>query len=266
MTYTIAVAGKGGTGKTTFAGLLINALAKENRSLLAVDADPNANLNEVLGVAVAKSIADIREDTLKNDSKYNSMPKDRLIEYLLHQTLTETETFDLLAMGRPEGKRCYCFVNNLLRRHLDVLNEQYHYIIIDNEAGMEHLSRMTTRDVDLLIVISDPSYRGLLTAKRIQNLVNELNIPVKHQLLAINKLRKENNQNIMNNAMDLGFKSVLALPQDDYVISYDEEGQQLTNLPLDSPLRIAVEGFAKQLQMMKCNCFNEKEQAISITR
>ncbi len=248
MTYTIAVAGKGGTGKTTFTGLLIDSLINEKEALLAVDADPSMNLNEVLGISVVSSIADIREEALKRNPKFDSMPKDRLIEYLLHQTLIETDSFDLLAMGRPEGKRCYCFVNNLLRRHLDVLSEQYKYVVIDNEAGMEHLSRMTTRDVDLLIIISDPSKRGLLTAKRIHSLVIELNIPIKKQLLVINKLRKENTEKIITNARTLGFNNILALPQDDQATIYDEEGTPLVDLPETSPLKMAIVDFAKQIQ------------------
>ena len=247
MTYTIAVAGKGGTGKTTFTGLLINSLLKEKEPLLAVDADPSMNLNEVLGISVESSIADIRESALKNDPNFDSMPKDRLVEYLLHRTLIETEYFDLLAMGRPEGKRCYCFVNNLLRRHLDALSNQYKYVVIDNEAGMEHLSRMTTRDVDLLIILSDPSHRGLLTAKRIHDLVAELNIPVKRELLVINKLRKENCAQTTNNAIELGFSSILMLPHDETAISFDEDGIPLVDLPETTPLKIAIEDFAKQL-------------------
>lgn len=260
MTYTIAIAGKGGTGKTAFAGLLISALLKENEPLLAVDADPNMNLNEVLGVSIDRSIADIREDALKRNPIYKSMPKDRLIEYMLHQTLLETDSFDLLAMGRPEGKKCYCFVNNLLRRHLDVLTDQYKYVVIDNEAGMEHLSRMTTRDVDLLIIISDPSHRGLLSAKRIHNLVNELNIPIKRQLLVINKIRKENCERITNNAKKMGFSDILTLPEDAQLVSYDEDGIPLIELPSDSPLKIVIKDFTEQLRKLCNTCNNQIEK------
>jgi CO dehydrogenase maturation factor len=206
------------------------------------------NLNEVLGITVEGSIADIRDNALKADPNFSSMPKDRLVEYLLRRTLIETENFDLLAMGRPEGQRCYCFVNNLLRRHLDALSNQYKYVVIDNEAGMEHLSRMTTRDVDLLVILSDPSRRGLLIAKRVHELIAELNIPVKKQLLVINKLRKENSKKIMDNARELGFSNILALPQDESAASFDEEGIPLVELPANTPLKIAIEDFAKYLQ------------------
>ena len=262
MTLTIAVAGKGGTGKTTFTGLLIDSLLQEKEAILAVDADPSMNLNEVLGVNIESSIADIREDALKRDSKFSSMPKDRLVEYLLHQTLIESESFDLLAMGRPEGKRCYCFVNNLLRRHLDLLSDQYKYVIIDNEAGMEHLSRMTTRDVDLLVIISDSSQRGLLTAKRIQNLVDELKIPIKQQVLIINKLRKENSEKITQNARKLGFSDILSLPFDEQAIDFDEEGIPLVSLPKNSALKIAIENFAEQIRKEQL-LFTEKIEAIT---
>ena len=264
MTYTIAVAGKGGTGKTSFSGLLINALSNGKNSLLAVDADPNMNLNEVLDISVDNCIADIREDALKSNPKFQSMPKDRLIEFLLHQTLLESESFDLLTMGRPEGKRCYCFVNNLLRRHLDVLCNQYDYVVIDNEAGLEHLSRMTTRDVDLLAIISDPSIRGLLTARRIQELVVELNIPVKRQILIINKLREENLLKVTNNAVKFGFNDIFVLPLDEDVQSYDEEGIPLIHLPPNSPLKIAIEDFVEQLQNGNSNLTKNVE--LEITR
>ncbi|MBD3192708.1 MAG: AAA family ATPase [Candidatus Heimdallarchaeota archaeon] len=247
MTYTIAVSGKGGTGKTTFTGLLIDYLMSQKKPILAVDADPNANLHEVLGVGYDRCIADIRDDTLKQLPEYKSMPKDRLIEYLLHQTLVEREEFDLLVMGRPEGQHCYCFVNSLLRRHLDVLSDSYDYIIMDNEAGMEHLSRMTTRDVDLLIIISDPSVRGLRTAVRISELVEELAIPVSQHVLMINKVRPAIEKEIIQRAKEFGFSNIFLLPEDATARRFDEEGKPLAALPTNNPLKEAIKAFGQQI-------------------
>lgn len=261
MTYTIAVSGKGGTGKTTFTGLLIDYLISQKKSILAVDADPNANLHEVLGVVYDRCIADIRDDTLKQLPEYKSMPKDRLIEYLLHQTLVETEEFDLLVMGRPEGQHCYCFVNSLLRRHLDVMSDSYEYIIMDNEAGMEHLSRMTTRDVDLLVIISDSSVRGLRTAVRIRELVEELSIPVKQQILVINKGRPAIEQQIVQRAKEFDFSNIFLLPEDSTTRRFDEEGTPLAALPTNNPLKEAIKTFGQQIsQMDLVDSLQEKEK------
>ncbi|MHA1629967.1 MAG: nucleotide-binding protein [Candidatus Heimdallarchaeota archaeon] len=245
MTYTIAISGKGGTGKTTFAGLLIDCLTKlGEQPVLAVDADPNANLHDVLGISYSKTIADIREEPLKRIPDYPSMPKERLVEFLLHQTLQETDNYDLLVMGRPEGKRCYCFVNNLLRKHLDVISNRYEFVVIDNEAGMEHLSRMTTRDVDLLCLVSDPTKRGLETAARIQQLVEELEIVVKQQVLIVNKLTDEKREQMLAYAQSLGFEDVILLPESQEIKELDVLGQPLVLISDENPLRIILQRFA----------------------
>jgi len=249
MTYTIAISGKGGTGKTTFAGLLIDCLIKlGEQPVLAVDADPNANLHEVLGASYSKTIADIREESLKRLPEYSSMPKERLVEFLLHQTLQETDDYDLLVMGRPEGKRCYCFVNNLLRKHLDVINSRYEFVVIDNEAGMEHLSRMTTRDVDLLCIVSDPTKRGLETATRIQQLVEELELVVKHQVLIINRLTDEKREQMLDYALTLGFREVILLPESQEIKEFDLLGQPLVSISEENPLRRSLRQFAFYLK------------------
>jgi CO dehydrogenase maturation factor len=156
---TIAITGKGGTGKTTFASLLVKHLSANNKAILAVDADPNSNLDMRLGLRVQQTIGDLREDLLKK-SFPAGIAKNELVEYQIRLALVEGDTFDLIAMGRPEGPGCYCYINNVLRDVLDRLSVNYDYVVIDNEAGMEHLSRRTTRNVDVLFIISDVTALG----------------------------------------------------------------------------------------------------------
>ena len=173
MAFTIAVSGKGGTGKTTLTGMLINFLVRKGKKpILAVDADANANLNEVLGVEVYQTIGDAREQ-MKKDVPVG-MTKDVWFEMQVQQAVIEQKDYDLIVMGRPEGPGCYCAANSLARRYIDILTDNYKYVVIDNEAGMEHLSRLTTQNVDLLFVVSDPTVRGIRTPGRILEVVREL--------------------------------------------------------------------------------------------
>ena len=188
MGYTIAIAGKGGTGKTTIAALIIRLLKEEKLgSILAVDADPNNNLAEALGAEVKETVGSILDEVCLYPEKIPSgMSKDRFIEYQVQTSITEAGGFDILAMGRPEGPGCYCYVNNLLRNITSKLMKDYDYVVIDNEAGFEHLSRRTTRACDALVVVSDATAVGLKAAGRISDLVKELNIKAKKNLLIIN--------------------------------------------------------------------------------
>jgi CO dehydrogenase maturation factor len=187
MTKVIAMAGKGGTGKTTLSALLIKYLtAKGLTPILAVDADSNANLNELLALEVGLTIGQIRKE-LKGDLPPN-MTRDQYMEMKVHQALIEEKGFDLMAMGQPDGPGCYCAANQHLAMTMDHLADNYKYIIVDNEAGMEHLSRMNLREVDHLIITSDPSARGILTARRISELTAPLGIEVKHKCLIVNRV------------------------------------------------------------------------------
>lgn len=188
MGYTIAIAGKGGTGKTTIAAFIVRLLKEEKAgSILAVDADPNNNLAEALGTEVKETVGSILDEVCLHPEKIpNGMSKDRFIEYEVQTSITEGEGFDILAMGRPEGPGCYCYVNNLLRNITAKLMKDYDYVVIDNEAGFEHLSRRTTRACDALVVVSDATAVGLKAAGRISDLVKELNIKAKKNLLIIN--------------------------------------------------------------------------------
>ena len=257
MTKTIAVAGKGGTGKTTVTSLLIKYLV-ENRSgaVLAIDADPSTNLNLTLGVPLYETVGDIREETLQevqSGGSLSGMSKPDYLDLRIQQSLVEERDFDLLAMGRPEGPGCYCAANNMLRLTIDRLSKSYDYVVIDNEAGLEHLSRRTTRDVDLLLTVSDPTMRGIIAAGRAAKLIGELKTRVGDIGLIVNrvptdgsgepKLTPELEQAIAEN----GLKLVGLIPEDPTVGEYDAKGLPLVELPPESPARQAVEEIIKSL-------------------
>src|SRR3970040_1742534 len=202
MTTTIALAGKGGVGKPTVAGMVIKHLAQNpSGSIPALDAEPSSNLNMVLGLDLEWTVGDIREDMLaqvkssltEGGAAMGVMPggasKREYLDYHVRSSLAEGSRFDLIAMGRGEGQGCYCAVNHNLREVIDSMSKHYAYVVIDNEAGMEHLSRRTTRDVPHLLVVSDPTQRGLVAAQRIADLRTELNIQVEHAYLIINRLQ-----------------------------------------------------------------------------
>jgi len=178
MTKTLAVVGKGGTGKTTFAALTIKYLLETGRRpVLAVDGDPSSNLNLALGLPLEQTVGQIREETKQQVSSGTfqaGMSKPDWFSYKVNECLVEGDGVDLLAMGRPEGPTCYCAANNMLRGCIDTMGDDYPWVVIDNEAGMEHISRQTTRDVDVLFVVSDPNYRGISTAEHIVRLIKEL--------------------------------------------------------------------------------------------
>ena len=188
MAYSIALAGKGGAGKTTMAALLIKYLVeKGKRPTLAVDADANANLNEVLGLEVEETLGDAREEMKTGVSA--GMTKDIFMEMKLQEAVTETPGFDLIVMGRPEGAGCYCAANTLLTQSLERLIDNYDFVVIDNEAGMEHISRLTTNDIDILLVVSDPTRRGLQAAHRIVELTDKLALNIGRKMVIVNRLR-----------------------------------------------------------------------------
>lgn len=233
MSYTIAVSGKGGTGKTTFAGMIIHHLIERGKGpILAVDADSNSNLNEVLGVEIRGTIGEARE-LMKKDVP-TGMTKDIWFEYKVQEALIEARGFDLIAMGRPEGPGCYCAANTLARKCLDLLTANYPYIVIDNEAGMEHFSRLTTRDVDLLFILSDPSRRGILTASRIRDLIHELDLRIARDVLVINRVQGELDSEILGEIKANHLQLAGTIPEDEEVYRYDLEGKPTFHLPLES--------------------------------
>ncbi|MDH3349223.1 MAG: AAA family ATPase [Desulfobulbaceae bacterium] len=186
MTKVIAMAGKGGTGKTTTSALLLKYLLHKKMSpVLAVDADANANLNELLGLQVNMTLGQIRKD-IKSDIP-SGMTRDQFMEMKIHQAVVEESGYDLMVMGQPDGPGCYCAANQYLAMTMDKLAANYEYIIVDNEAGMEHLSRMNLHEIDYLLIVSDPSARGILTAKRIAEISGPLQLDVKEQYLLVNR-------------------------------------------------------------------------------
>jgi len=248
LSFTIAVSGKGGTGKTTLAGMMIRFLLDRGKGpILAVDADSNSNLNEVLGVEVRSTIGDARE-LMKKDVPVG-MTKDIWFELKVQESLTEAKGFDLVAMGRPEGPGCYCAANTLARKCLDLLTGNYQYVVIDNEAGMEHFSRLTTRDVDLLFIVSDSTQRGIRTASRIRDLIHELDLRIVHEVLVINRVQGEPAPEIFEEVKKQNLELGGTLPADEEVYRYDSEGKPTFQLPLESKaVQAAWQMFEKYVQ------------------
>jgi CO dehydrogenase maturation factor len=202
------------------------------KPILAVDADSNSNLNEVLGVTVGATIGEARE-LMKKDVP-TGMTKDIWFEYKIQEALVEKKGFDLIAMGRPEGPGCYCAANTLARKCLDLLTGNYRYIVIDNEAGMEHFSRLTTRDVDLLFILSDSSRRSILTASRIRDLIHELDLRITREVLVINRLQDELDTELMEEVKRQNLQLAGVIPDDEQINRYDREGKPTFDLPADS--------------------------------
>ncbi|MFC1895592.1 AAA family ATPase [Thermodesulfobacteriota bacterium] len=234
MAFSVALAGKGGTGKTTLAGMLVKYLVGHGRvPVLAVDADSNANFNEVLGLEVTDTLGNAREEMKKGDVP-SGMTKDVFMEMKLEQALVETDHFDLIVMGQPEGSGCYCAANTLLTGFLEKLTGNYPYIVIDNEAGMEHISRLTTRDVDVLLIVSDPSRRGIQAAGRIDRLARELRIGVGESYLVVNQLKQPLMDTMLGAIEREGLKLAGTVFEDEMVYEYDMNGTPTVQLPDDA--------------------------------
>ena len=255
MTHTIAVAGKGGVGKTTVCGMLIDALIKDGKSpLLVVDADANSNLNEVLGVEVETTLGAVREEIaqaeLRGDVIPKNMTKADCAEYRFNSALIEEDDFDMLVMGRTQGKGCYCFVNGILKTQVDKYIGNYRYTVIDNEAGMEHIARGTLPHVDTLLLVSDCSRRGIQAVGRIAEMVRELNLKPGTMRLIVNRapggvLSEGVKEEIAAQKLDL----LGVLPQDEAVYEADCDGRPSSKIPDSSPMKQALRGLMKQLSL-----------------
>ncbi|NOZ58088.1 MAG: AAA family ATPase [Euryarchaeota archaeon] len=245
----IAVSGKGGTGKTVIASLLVRSLAERNAyDILAIDSDPDSNLPDALGVEVERTIGDIREELLeKRDSLPPGVSWRSQLEYEVMRALVETESFDLLSMGRPEGPGCYCAANHVLREIIDTMAGNYDYVIIDTEAGLEHLSRRTTQNVDVMLVVTDTSKRGITTAARIKELAEELNIKFDSIYVVINRATAGTEEKLQEYAGEVGLEVIGTVPEDENVRMYDHEGRPLMELPGDTPALRAVRGIAEKI-------------------
>ena len=234
MGLTIGMAGKGGTGKTTLAGLTVKYLAAKGRTpILAVDADSNANLNEVLGMEVDGTLSDAREEMKKGGLP--GMTKDILIEMRANEALVEADDYDLIVMGRPEGPGCYCAANTVLANVLEKMLENYPYLVIDNEAGMEHLSRLTTKKIDVFYIVSDASRRGLTAAVRIWQLVDELKIQVGSKYLILNQVRGEVAETLLAEIEKEGLHLAGVIPEDDEIYDFDQTGRPTSEIGPGNP-------------------------------
>ncbi len=231
----LAFAGKGGVGKTTIGGMLIRYLVEEvkNGPVLAVDGDPNSNLNEVLGLTFHDTIGGARE-LMKKDVP-PGMTKDVWFEYKVNQAIVEGKGFDLLVMGRPEGPGCYCAANSLAKKSIETLKDNYAFVVVDNEAGMEHMSRLVTQDVDHLYVISDANPRGLTTAKRILELAGELKLNIANTHLIVNRLREESRETLAGFVLEKGLNVKGTIRDDGAIVKADAAGVSVFDLPLGSP-------------------------------
>jgi len=249
MPFSIALAGKGGTGKTTVAGMLIKYLIKMGKTpVLAVDADSNANLNEVLGLEVDDTLGGAREE-MKKGIVPDGMTKDVFMDMKLQQAIIEDDGYDLIVMGQPEGPGCYCAANTLLTGFLEKLTSNYPYIVMDNEAGMEHISRLTTSNVDVLLTISDTSRRSLQTAMRIDDLAKSLNIGFSKSYLIINQTRETMPDMALKIIKQNGIELAGTIPEDHTVYEYDLNGRPTIEMSEDNPaVQAAFNIFEKIIQ------------------
>lgn len=247
MTITIAVAGKGGTGKTTLSGLLVRYLIQNHpgKKILAIDADPSANLNLVLGLPLTQTVGDIREDARTGVAPGQS--RQDWLSYAVRMAVEEGDDCDLLAMGRPEGQGCYCAANHMLRSIMDGINAGYDYVVMDNEAGMEHLSRRTTRDLDHLLLVSDASLRGMAAAEAMLALSRELEISIRNTYLVVNRVIGEMPPAIRAKAEAMGVPLLAAVPYDPQLVEFDGAGRPLVELPPDAAVSLAVAEIAEKL-------------------
>jgi CO dehydrogenase maturation factor len=260
MTTTIALAGKGGVGKTTISAMIIKYLIQtHNSSVLAIDADPSSNLNMVLGLDLEWTVGDIREDLLNqvkkslvaNGAAMGALPggvsKRDYLDYQIRSSLSEGDRFDLIAMGRSEGSGCYCAVNHNLREVIDAISKNYNHIVIDNEAGMEHLSRRTTRDVQHLLVVTDPTQRGIVAAERIAAFRQEMDIRIENTYLVLNRMIGEIPEPLQERIDALDFPLIGVIPADPQLTNMEFSGRPLVELGDSSPVYQAVAKMMGQI-------------------
>jgi CO dehydrogenase maturation factor len=248
----IAIAGKGGTGKTTITGLLLKNLKEAGKSpILAVDADANSNLPDVLGLKVGNTIGRMIANFIDNKEEIPSgMTKDLYIEMQLNKLIIESESIDLLVMGRGEGSGCYCYPNLILRKFIDSLTDSYEYVVIDNEAGLEHLNRRLTDRIDFLWIVSDHSIRGIRTAKQILEIIGELKLAIKHKGLVVNRSPDGLDSKIMKTIDSLGIEFLGNIPFDDNIVNYDLSETPLINLPEEAPSNRAIRNILHEMSLI----------------
>ncbi len=250
MSYVIAISGKGGVGKSTIAGLLISRLiANQCRPVLAVDADPNICLDGVLGIFINSTIGGVREEAREIAGKGMSggISKQQLLEMKIEESIVETDDFDLIAMGRPEGPGCYCYANNVLKNALTRLSDQYPYVVLDNEAGLENLSRRIIQRVDLLVMVSDPSKRGLDTVRRLHSLSTDMGIQARELAIIVNRMRGETlSETARNLQSSTNADYLLGLPDNEELADAAEQGHAVTTISESNPVVRLLDRFIRE--------------------
>ncbi|MCF6159493.1 MAG: carbon monoxide dehydrogenase [wastewater metagenome] len=248
MAFNIAVAGKGGTGKSTLAALTIRYITEElGKPVSAVDADPNASLGSLLGLEVKSTVADLREDIVEKKVDFSGMSKERYIEYAIEESIIETSKFDLLTMGRPEGPKCYCYVNNLLRKYMDKVGTTYPFVVTDNEAGMEHLSRRTTNNVDLLMIVSEPTVVGALTIQRILKLAESIPVTIRQKFCILNRIPENGiHENLQQKLDSLGIEVSALFPFDQEVYNTAACGASIFEISRENELYVKLGTFLQK--------------------
>jgi CO dehydrogenase maturation factor len=252
MSKIIALAGKGGVGKTTVSALIARYFTQDGTEpLLAIDADPNSNLGETLGLIIEKTVGDIREDFMRDPQGVPSgMDKILYLETLMHQVLVEHKNFDLLVMGRQEGQGCYCMVNNILNRFAEELEKNYTWLLVDNEAGMEHLSRRSSGRVDMLLLVTDYALRGLRAVGRINEMLGDLKLDVREKGLIVNRAPENLSSAFREEAENIGIPIICTIPEDKNLLEFDMERKSLLDLPDNSPASGAVTDMMNKIKKM----------------
>ncbi|MDD4858715.1 MAG: AAA family ATPase [Dehalococcoidales bacterium] len=250
MTISIAVAGKGGSGKTSLTTLVIRYLLKKGLTpILAVDADPNANLGESLGIAVGKTVGLILDEFQKEKIQIpQGMTKEHYLDFKLNEAIVEAKGLDLLSMGKGEGAECYCYPNLMLRKFIDQLSGNYAFVVIDNEAGMEHLSRRTTQNIDEMLLVSNHSVKGVRTIARVRDMIKELRLNVKRQSVLVNQVPAGSiDPQVEAELVRLDIKPTAVVPQDKMIYEYDLGMKPLVDLPDNSPAVSAIDTLMNSL-------------------
>lgn len=253
MSYLIAVSGKGGVGKTTISAILVRELiARGCGPVLAVDADPNTCLDAALGVVVASTVGRLREEARQaaGAGMPEGVSKQELLELKIAESLVEQKDFDLIAMGRPEGPGCYCYANNVLKNALAKLSAQYRFVLVDNEAGLENMSRRIVLRANLLVFVTDPSRRGLDTVRRLRQLAAEMGVQYDHLAIVVNRLRTEE---LSGAAQDLkaetGADFIIGAPDNSELAGLSERGKSLLELSPSNPVASAVSALLDKMKI-----------------
>jgi len=254
MSYLIAISGKGGVGKTTIAGIIVNRLIKNGKKpVLAIDADPNNCFNDVLGVEIEKTVGGVREEAREIAGKGMSagISKQELLEMKIAESLVEEDDFDLIAMGRPEGEGCYCYANSVLKSTIKKISKNYPFVVLDNEAGLENLSRRIVQEVDVLVMVADPSKQGIETVKRLYSLANEMKIKFQKLVILINRLRDDKLPVSVNGLMDITEKKLIIGLQDNKELAeFAEEGKSVLELADDNPVIKKIDELLNRINIV----------------